>query len=133
MALRSAKESPSNGLVKWFGSDGTGTDGVKGGKSGFPALGVDVESDTDTRSTPKKLVTTAPTLARVNVSTLKTRPMANVKKPLMLDKIVALATLVKPRLAFTLQLAMNQNKQNTEASLAVSRKVRGVRSSDRFT
>lgn len=43
----------------------------------------------------------------------------------MLDKIVALATLVKPRDAFIVQFARNQRKQNTEARRAVSRVVRG--------
>lgn len=45
--------------------------------------------------------------------------------PLVLDKIVELATLVKSRLRFTLQLAMNQKMQNTEASFAVSFVVKG--------
>jgi hypothetical protein len=47
----------------------------------------------------------------------------------MLDKMVALATLVKPRAAFIVQFARNQRKQNTDARLAVSRVVRGGRAS----
>jgi hypothetical protein len=43
----------------------------------------------------------------------------------MLDKMVALATLVKPRDAFIDQFARNQRKQNTDARWAVSRVVRG--------
>ena len=40
--------------------------------------------------------------------------------PLMEAKMVELATLVNSKLALTLQLAMNQNKQKNKASLAVS-------------
>ena len=47
--------------------------------------------------------------------------------PLVLDRTVALATLVNWRLALTLQLAMNQNRQKTDASCAVCRVVRGSR------
>ena len=43
----------------------------------------------------------------------------------MLDKIVALATLVKLRDAFIDQFARNQRKQNTDARWAVSCVVRG--------
>jgi len=58
------------------------------------------------------------------------RPIINVKKPLMLDKMVALATLVKPRDAFIVQFARNQRKQNTDARWAVSRVVRGDRAAE---
>ena len=47
--------------------------------------------------------------------------------PLMLDKMVALATLVRPRPAVSDQFAKNQSKQNTDARRAVSRVVRGGR------
>jgi hypothetical protein len=43
----------------------------------------------------------------------------------MLDNMVALATLVKPRDAFIAQFARNQRKQNTDARWAVSRVVSG--------
>lgn len=52
--------------------------------------------------------------------------------PLVLDNTVALATLVKLRLAFTLQLAINQNMQNVAANLAVSSSVKGSNSSNFF-
>ena len=75
-------------------------------------------------------------------STWKIRPTSKVKKPrgifnhksrdtieiglpLVLDNIVALATLVESKLALTLQLAMNQKMQKIEASFAVSLIVRG--------
>jgi hypothetical protein len=48
----------------------------------------------------------------------------------MLDKMVALATLVKPREAFIVQFARNQRKQNTDARWAVSRVVRGGRAAE---
>jgi len=48
----------------------------------------------------------------------------------MLDKMVALATLVKPRDAFIVQFARNQRKQNTDARWAVSRVVRGDRAAE---
>ena len=48
----------------------------------------------------------------------------------MLDKIVALATWVRPRAAVSDQLARNQRKQNTDASRAVSRVVRGGKAAD---
>jgi hypothetical protein len=48
----------------------------------------------------------------------------------MLDKMVALATLVKPRAAFIVQFARNQRKQNTDARYAVSRVVRGARAAE---
>jgi len=48
----------------------------------------------------------------------------------MLDKMVALATLVKPRAAFIVQFARNQRKQNTDARTAVSRIVRGGRGAE---
>lgn len=48
--------------------------------------------------------------------------------PLVLDRIVELATLVKSKLAFTLQFAINQKIQKTEASFAVCFIVRGSRS-----
>ena len=50
----------------------------------------------------------------------------------MLDRIVELATLVNFKLALTLQLATNQNKQNKDASFAVSFVVRGSHSSLRL-
>lgn len=50
--------------------------------------------------------------------------------PLVLDKIVALATWVRPRLAVSDQFARNQTKQNTDARLAVSRVVRGSRAAE---
>jgi len=56
--------------------------------------------------------------------------MINVKKPLVLDKIVALATWVRPRPAVSDQFARNQRKQNTDARLAVSRVVRGSRAAE---
>ena len=91
-------------------------------------------------------MTTAEIFAKVNVSTWNTRPTSNVKKPfflsevytscqnhqhipLVLDKIVALATLVRPRLALTLQFAMNQKRQKIDANFAVSRVVSGSNSS----
>ena len=49
--------------------------------------------------------------------------------PLMEAKMVELATLVNSKLALTLQLAMNQNKQKNKASLAVSFFVNGWSSS----
>lgn len=48
----------------------------------------------------------------------------------MLDKMVALATLVRPRPAVNDQFARNQRKQNTDARWAVSRVVRGGRSAE---
>jgi hypothetical protein len=48
----------------------------------------------------------------------------------MLDKMVALATLVKPRDAFTDQFARNQRKQKMDARWAVSRIVRGGRAAE---
>lgn len=45
----------------------------------------------------------------------------------MLESTVALATLVNCKLAFTLQFAMNQNKQKIEARRAVSSVVNGSR------
>lgn len=48
----------------------------------------------------------------------------------MLDKIVALATLVSPRPALSDQFARNQRKQNIDASWAVSRVVRGGSAAD---
>jgi hypothetical protein len=48
----------------------------------------------------------------------------------MLDKIVALATWVRPRPAVNDQLARNQRKQNTDASRAVSRVLRGGKAAD---
>ncbi len=50
--------------------------------------------------------------------------------PLILDKMVALATLVRPRAAFIDQFARNQRKQNTDARWAVSRVVRGDRAAE---
>jgi hypothetical protein len=50
--------------------------------------------------------------------------------PLMLDKMVALATLVRPRPAVNDQFARNQRKQNTDARCAVSRVVRGGRAAE---
>lgn len=88
-----------------------------------------------TDSCETNLVTTAHIFPIVSDSTLKSRPSKRVKNPakygfqimrlpnsdipLVLDKIVELATLVKSRLAFTLQLAINQKKQNTDANFAV--------------
>lgn len=57
----------------------------------------------------------------------------DVDVPLVADNIVELATLVNFKLALTLQLATNQNKQNTDASFAVSLIVRGSNSSHRLT
>ena len=48
--------------------------------------------------------------------------------PLILERIVALATLVYPSAAFNDQLATNHNKQNHAASRAVSSTVSGARS-----
>ena len=56
--------------------------------------------------------------------------MGATHSPLVLDRTVALATLVNWRLALTLQLAMNQNRQNTDASWAVCNVVRGSRASE---
>jgi hypothetical protein len=47
----------------------------------------------------------------------------------MLERTVALATVVKSSEAFTDQLAMNQKKQNVNASFAVSWVVKGAESS----
>lgn len=81
------------------------------------------------------LVATAPIFAIVKLSTWKIRPIISVKKPgferalvarkigqgdnhtpLMLDKIVALATLVIPRPALSDQFARNQRKQKIDAN-----------------
>jgi hypothetical protein len=48
----------------------------------------------------------------------------------MLDKIVALATWARPRPAVSDQLVRNQGNQNTDASQAVSRVVRGGKVAD---
>jgi hypothetical protein len=50
--------------------------------------------------------------------------------PLMLDKIVALATLVSPRPTLSDQFARNQRGQNTDARRAVSRVVRRGRATE---
>jgi hypothetical protein len=88
-----------------------------------------------------KLVSTENILADVKLSTPNMRPISKVKKPakiqnnahvakeqnlpLMLERIVALAIVVYARAALIVQFAMNQKKQNTDASLAVSASVRG--------
>jgi len=43
----------------------------------------------------------------------------------MLDRMVALVTLVIPKAALIVQFAMNQKKQNISARCTVSRSVRG--------
>ena len=48
----------------------------------------------------------------------------------MLDKIVALATWVRPRPAVSDKLARDQRNRNTDASQAVSRVVRGGKVAD---
>ena len=84
------------------------------------------------------LVITAPTLARLNDSTPNMRPMIMVKNPvdndhyfpsawpmdyapLILERMVALATLVYSKPALRDQLARNHRKQKIDASCAVSR------------
>jgi len=91
---------------------------------------VSSESEMETRITPAKLVATAAIFAIVKWSTRHIRPIINVKNPLMLDKIVALATCVRPRPAVNDQLARNQRKQNTDARWAVSRTVRGGKAAE---
>jgi len=56
--------------------------------------GICDESERDTKTTPPKLVKTATNLTIVKASTRNIRPIPRVKNPLMLDNIVALATLV---------------------------------------
>lgn len=72
------------------------------------------------------LTITAPNLPSENDSTPNSLPIPNVKKPLIAERMVVLATEVKSRLALTAQLAINQKKQNTEASFAVSVVVKGA-------
>ena len=102
------------------------------------------------RRTSTYLVTTAPIFKTVSFSTLNIRPIPRVKKPnrwpgsitthasigkplpLILDNTVALATLVKARDAFTVQLATNQKKQKIMASCAVSFTVNGAMSGPRL-
>lgn len=102
-----------------------------------------VQSPTRSLSeTGSYLVRTAIILTSVKLSTRNKRPMANVKNPrmkseghyigrseanlpLMLDKMVALATLVYSRAALRAQFAINHKKQNHAANFAVSRIVSG--------
>ena len=57
------------------------------------------------------------------------RGSKSINLPLILDRMVALATLVYSRAALRAQFAMNHTKQNQAASLAVSRLVSGGKTS----
>ena len=105
------------------------------GRQGSPQLSFkQVMSRSQARKYTAHLVATAAIFAIVKRSTRHIRPIINVKNPelaylstsdgnskkdrhtpLVLDKIVALATWVRPRPAVNDQLARNQRKQNTDA------------------
>lgn len=78
-----------------------------------------------TRNTPSVLSTTENSLPGVIRSVPHTVPKSSVRKPLVLPRVVPLATLVRPMAATNDQLAANHTVANGIASLAVSRTLSG--------